>query len=300
METKVNYTVVGFFVIVAASIFFVAALWLSVGISPKHYNYYLVYVGESVSGLSVKAPVKYNGVEVGYVSEIRLRREDPQVVRLLLALEQGTPVSVDTEAEVVSQSLTGIAYIELSGGDPTSLPLVKKKGHQYPVIKSVHSLMSRIDAAVNRVITDFDEITHNISLALSKENIAALHTIFQNIQEVSIHLEKNTEKFDAIMEDAHVTLANTADASKSLPDILQKIGKAATEFNNVGNSAQITFNNTSAAAKTFNDELLPQMTDILTEVQSMTSNLKSLSAQLEKDPSVMIRGRNPRPPGPGE
>lgn len=300
METKVNYTVVGFFVIVAASIFFVGALWLSVGVSPKQYNHYLVYVSESVSGLSVKAPVKYNGVEVGYVSEIRLRREDPQVVRLLLDIEAGTPISVDTEAELVSQTLTGIAYVELSGGDPTSLPLLKKKGQQYPVIKSVHSLMSRIDAAVNRVTSDFDEITHNVSLILSKDNVAALHTILQNLQDVSIHLEKNAEKFDAIMEDAHVTLINTADASKNLPEILHKIGKAASEFSNVGASAQVTFNNTSTAAKTFNDELLPQMTEILTEVQGMTSNLKSLSAQLDSNPSVLIRGRNPRPPGPGE
>ena len=92
-------------------------LWLASGGSFRQaYDVYRAYSDESVSGLNLNAPVKYNGVEVGKVQEIRLDPANPERVNLLFAIERGTPIKVDTVAVLKTQGLTGIAYVELSGG----------------------------------------------------------------------------------------------------------------------------------------------------------------------------------------
>lgn len=51
--------------------------------------------------------------------EIALDREDPQRVRLVLAIERGVPIKQDTVAILGVQGLTGIAFLDLEG-DPGS------------------------------------------------------------------------------------------------------------------------------------------------------------------------------------
>ena len=76
-----------------------AVLWLaSGGTLQKKYDLYLAIVAESVAGLNLNAPVKYNGVDVGKVQNIQLDPENPERVELLFAIERGTPIKVDTVA----------------------------------------------------------------------------------------------------------------------------------------------------------------------------------------------------------
>ena len=94
-------------------------LWLSSGGAyRKAYDTYQAYMSESVSGLSLDAPVRYRGVEVGRVRKIALAPENIEQVQLTLDIERGTPVKEDTVAVLRVQGLTGIAYVELSGGQP--------------------------------------------------------------------------------------------------------------------------------------------------------------------------------------
>jgi phospholipid/cholesterol/gamma-HCH transport system substrate-binding protein len=58
---------------------------------------------ESVSGLYVNAPVKFRGVEVGRVNALGLRPDNPQQVRITLAIESGVPITVDTVATLAFQ-----------------------------------------------------------------------------------------------------------------------------------------------------------------------------------------------------
>ena len=117
METKVNLTVVGLFVLVLGAAGIAAVLWLGSGrLSQKQYGTYLAYFTESVSGLNLHAPVRSRGVAVGSVREISLDPANPERVRLVLEVEQGTPVKEDSVAILGVQGLTGLAYVELSGG----------------------------------------------------------------------------------------------------------------------------------------------------------------------------------------
>ena len=103
MESKVNYTLVGLFVLVLGSALIGALVWLTAGRTAKVYDTYAAYMTESVSGLNLKAKVKYRGVDVGEVREIALDHDNPERVRLLLDIQRGTPVKVDTVAILATQ-----------------------------------------------------------------------------------------------------------------------------------------------------------------------------------------------------
>src|SRR3989338_5372216 len=106
MEPKINYTIVGLFVIILLSVLIFGIIWLSSGVSTKKYTIYQVNMNESVDGLTPEAPVEYNGVVVGDVENITLNKRNPQQVILLLHIEENTPVTENTVATLMVQGLT--------------------------------------------------------------------------------------------------------------------------------------------------------------------------------------------------
>src|SRR5829696_616571 len=96
MESKVNYAIVGGFVIILLTAIVLAIIWLSSGLSFTNYAIYMSYMQESVSGLSIDAPVEFNGVEVGKVKIIKINKDNPQLVEVLYRIKQSTPVTQGT------------------------------------------------------------------------------------------------------------------------------------------------------------------------------------------------------------
>jgi hypothetical protein len=93
---------------------------------------------------------------VGKVREIRLDRDNPDRVILLFAIERGTPIKEDTEAVLKTQGLTGIAYVELSGGTRESPRLRATAQNQYPVIRTKPSLSARLENVLSTVLAKLD------------------------------------------------------------------------------------------------------------------------------------------------
>tara|TARA_B100000989_G_scaffold298818_1_gene290172 strand:- start:4016 stop:4942 length:927 start_codon:yes stop_codon:yes gene_type:complete len=307
VESRVNYTIVGFFVILALAAAFVIAVWLSVGLGQKDYDYFLVYSNESVSGLSVKSPVKYNGVNVGFVESIGLRKKHPEEVKLVLAVEKDVPVSLDTRAILNTQGLTGIGYMELKGGKPDSPKIPLLKGEKYPIIKTSPSLMFRLDQALDKLTSNVSDISQGLERILSQENAEHLTESLENIQSITDNLQKNNERFDQILADTQTTMDNTATASKKLPALMTSIDKTAQSFQDLSHKLSTastkldsTMTNVDVAVKTVNDQLLPPAVNAVSDFGAVMLNLKGVSQQLDENPSVLIRGREPLPPGPGE
>jgi phospholipid/cholesterol/gamma-HCH transport system substrate-binding protein len=173
MEEKVNFAVVGIFVLVLSAALIGGVLWLSSGRSyGTSYDIYLTYIKESVAGLNLNAPVRYRGVEVGRVQKIALAPGNVEQVQVTLAIESGTPIKVDTVAILSTQGLTGIAFVDLTGGSRDASVLQAKNGEPYPVIRSGPSLMVRLDASLIdaaqtlknavRLSEELPQLTHRI------------------------------------------------------------------------------------------------------------------------------------------
>jgi phospholipid/cholesterol/gamma-HCH transport system substrate-binding protein len=245
----------------------------------KKWDIYLAIEEESVAGLNVNAPVKYNGVEVGKVRSIALDPQDPQRVNLYLAIERGSPIKQDTVAVLKAQGLTGITYVELSGGARGSVPLTALPGAQYPIIATKSSLSTRLENVLTRVLAKLDSTTGNVDAFVSEKNQLAFSS----------------------------TLANIARASAQLPATLSRVGNSAEAIAKMGD----TVNETSLAAghtvnaigtdiKRFSAETLPELERLLGELSVLSASLRRLSEQAERAPSGLVFGHAPVRPGPGE
>ncbi len=308
METKVNYTIVGAFVLVLGAVLIGGALWLaSGGTLQKKYDLYLAIMDESVAGLNLNAPVKYNGVDVGKVREIQLDPGNPERVRLMFAIERGTPVKEDTIAVLKTQGLTGIAYVELSGGARDSPPLAATAGNEYPEIRTKASLSARLENILTSVLAKLDNTSGNINAILSDENQAAFKSALADIAAVARTIAARKDTIDAGITHAAHTFENASRITAQAGPVIDRIGRSADAIEKMGNevsrtstSAGKVVDSAGADISRFTAETLPELERLLGELSTLTNSLRRLSEQTERDPRGLLFGRTPVPAGPGE
>lgn len=303
-----NYAVVGAFVLVLSAVLVAGLLWLaSGGAFQQKYDLYLAIENESVAGLNLNAPVKYNGVDVGKVREIRLDPGNPEQVNLLFAIERGTPIKEDTVAILTTQGLTGIAYVELSGGARDAPLLIATAGSKYPVIRTKPSLSARLENMLSTVLAKLDSTSNNINSILSDENRAAFTSTLADIATVARTIAARKDTIDAGIANAARTFENTSDGTAQIGPVIDRIGKSADAVEKMGNevartsaSAGKTVDSVGADVTRFTAETLPELERLLSELSVLTTSLRRLSEQTERDPRGLLFGRKPVPEGPGE
>ncbi len=307
MESRTNYTLVGLFVLVLGVALILTSIWLSVGFGNKEFQKYIVYMNEPVAGLSTQATVQFNGVNVGYVSQISLNHNDPQQVKLQLEIEKGTPITTSTFATLKSKGITGITYIGLSATSRFAKPLKAQQGEHYPVIPSRPSLLVQIDTAVRDVAENFQKITDSIHLILNKDNGVAIKNSLSNIEDITAVLARHTRALNSTIKNADVLFANTAKASKDFPVAMQQIKTSIAAIKrmsvNLSRASQVatqTMRSGRNAIKSIKDQAIPSSLTLIDRLDSIAKTMESLTGELKSNPAMLIRGRTPRKPGPGE
>jgi phospholipid/cholesterol/gamma-HCH transport system substrate-binding protein len=308
METKVNYALVGAFVLLLSLAIVASVLWVSAGgTRRKDYDTYLAYSNESVSGLNRQAPVKYKGVVVGSVQEIGLDPEDPQRVRLELAIEHGVPIKQDTVAVLTLQGLTGIAFLDLAGGSKDSPLLVPTQPGAYPVIATRPSLFRRLDTQATALVADLNLTAKSINRLLDDDTRAALQRTIRDLDSVVHEIAGRSSLIDAALVDAAKTAQNSARASEQLAELTRQIGRsadavmrAAEQTAGAAEAVRATAADAKGGAQQLRADTLPELQRLLVDARAATASLGRLAQELERSPNALVVGREPMPPGPGE
>jgi len=308
MNDKVNYTLVGAFVLALGAVLVAGVLWLAAGVGgQERYDLYQSIIGESVAGLNVDAPVKYLGVDVGKVRTIRLAPDNPNHVQLLLMVQRGTPIKQDTSAVLKTQGLTGIAYVELSGGGAESPPLVATVEGEIPTIRSKPSLSARLENVFTTVLANLDRTGTSVNAVLDTENRAALKKILADTAELTHVLAAQKEVLSAGIANAARTAGNAARASEQFDPLIARIARSAAavermadEAARAGASAGRAAAAVGSGARQLNNETLPDLDRLLAELNVLAGSLRRLSEQAERDPSSLLLGKRSLNPGPGE
>lgn len=278
------------------------------------YDLYQAIEDESVAGLNLNAPVKYNGVDVGKVRSIDLDRTNPGRVVLLFAIEHGTPIKEDTVAVLKTQGLTGIAYVELSGGAANSPPLRTLPGNTYPVITTQPSLAARLENVLTDALAKIDSTTSNINAILSDDNRKAFTSTLADLAIVARTIAARQKQIDSGIANASRTFDNTAQVTAQIGPAIERVARSADAIEKMGNEVAATSRSAGktvvAAGKTveavgsdvrhFTSETLPELERLMGELSTLSASLRRLTQQTERDPRGFIFGRRPVPPGPGE
>ena len=308
MEEKVNFAVVGVFVLALGAALIAGVLWLSSGGAYRRtYDSYQTYMTESVSGLSRDAPVRYRGVEVGRVRRMALAPGHVEQVQLTLDIERGTPVKQDTVAVLRVQGLTGIAYVELTGGSNDSLALQARPGEAYPVIRSGPSLMVRLDSSITALLTNLNRTGENVSALLDEDNRREFKQTLADLRILSHTLAARSAAIDSGLSSAARALDNAARVSGDLPRLLERMQESANGFDRMASDiarAGASVRADVAGARTdlrqATDELVPEVRLLVSELRETTASLRRFSEQLEQNPGVLLYGKPAAKRGPGE
>lgn len=272
MENDINYTAVGAFIIALVAAVVFAIIWLSSGFNFAHHKVYMIYMKESVTGLNIDSPVEFNGVSVGEVKNIGLNQLNPHVVELLININSDTPVTEGTVATLNTRGVTGFTYVALKDVGTDMRPLTPSNNQPYPVIKTAPSIFLRLDTALSEVSANLRQVADSIKSVLDKQNQRSIRDILSNITRVTNALAENSEKMDLILK-------NTADASKQFQPLLQS---------------------TTDSLHALQKEALPATYQLINNLNDMTKSMSQVTNQIKQNPSILIRGSEQRPLGPGE
>ncbi|AAU28114.1 TPA: MlaD family protein [Legionella pneumophila] len=307
MESKTNYTIVGLIVLILTAGLLSAGLWLSVGFNQKEYTSYTVYLKESVSGLSVESPVKFNGVQVGYVKEIKLNKNDPRQVELLLNIEKSTPITTSTSATLITQGITGVTYVGLSAGSSELTPLRKMPGEPYPVIPSKPSLLNQLDAVLKEVAENVGAVSEKAQLIFNEENADNVRKSLANLERITEIIADKGQTIDSSLNNLDVFVANMANASKQFPQLIKDLKTGISKFKSLADNMSAAgkdVSKTMIAGKNTIDQIsqqaIPPAVILLRRLNAISANLEKVSNEMRQNPSVIIRGTKAPKLGPGE
>lgn len=314
MDPKVNYPLVGLFVVVLGAALSAVIVWLSGGTEEKAYQTYVAYMYESVAGLNPRAPVKYRGVDVGQVRTISIDKGNPERVRLLLDIEEGTPVKTDTVAVLSMQGITGLAFVDLTGGSKNAPDLQAAPGRHYPEIQVGPSLLLRLDTAVSTGQTELVEVAHELKTTaqrfkalLDEDNQRSIANALKNVERITASLAENTHTLGNDLQQVTAILENITRVSKGLPALAQstKSGLDASEHaiakitDTTRNLNQLITQLRQDLSR-FSQDTLAQGNPLLTELRQSSESLRRLTQKLERNPNMLLLGQPKPPPGPGE
>lgn len=300
MDTKVNYIIVGLFVALLTLAVIGGTIWLAGVHSSKTYRNYITYMSEPVSGLSEKAPVKFNGVDVGFVDKISLNRHNPQQVRLKLKVQDHTPITQATRSSLQSQGITGIMFIGLTAEQVQAPPLVKPPNEPYPVILSRPSLLFRLDQTVQTMADDLTSVTKNINDLFDAENKASFKHTLLNLQKVTETFDKNSKNIDQSLQSLRKILDNGAVASDKFPKIIAEFQSTLVQANEATKNLSLLSKSGTQSLQDLSQQTLPTAQQVMVKLKHSLDNIEQLTGELNKNPAMLLRGRTPSAPGPGE
>lgn len=306
METRGNYVMVGAFVLVVVTGLFVAVLWLARVEFTSEFTRYDIYFEGSVTGLNDGAPVRYSGIQIGRVNAIQLDKENPGRVRVTVQLRSGTEIKSDAAASLETQGLTGVAFIEITGGSPTAPPLVAEEGQRYPVIAAQRSRLQTVVADAPLVLQRVIAVADRLNDFLDETNQAAFAKTLKNIERVTGAAAAHSDDITALITDGSA-------AMRDLRNSLSRFDKAATSVENAGNNATQTLRQFNETIHRLNDvaahvdaliqenrpglkdatqTTVNSMNELLAEARVLVGSLTRLSSEIERDPSRFFFGNN--------
>lgn len=308
MDDKVNYTLVGAFVLGLGALLVAGVLWLAAGMNGKQaMDVYQAVIQESVAGLNVDAPVKVLGVDVGKVSHIEIDPQNSEQVRLRFLIEHGTPIKGDSVAVLKTQGLTGIAYIELSGGSASAPLLVTGPDGVPPTIPFKPSLSARLENVLGNVLGNVDRVSNNLNAMFDADNRAALKSTLADVASLAQALAAQKAAISQGLADAARTTRLTARAGEQLGPALDRIAKSAQAVERMAEVANAAGGRVGRAAdaaassvQQAGAETLPDLARLMAELAALSASLRQLSTQTAGSPSSLLMGKPTSQPGPGE
>lgn len=300
METRANYVLIGTFTLLTAACLLLFALWAAKFSSDRNWRQYRVIFSEPVTGLTEGGGVQYNGISVGTVEKLRLDPDDARKVVALLKVQADAPVKVDTKAKLSQQGITGVPFIQLTGGSPNAARLESEERGDIPVIRTEPSALQNIADTANRLVARMDEV-------LSEQNIKRITATIEHIEQATGAISESREDITALIGNARqatetlnatLVTANGSieridrDVVRELPALMDKLDSTVGKLDAVAGNANAMIAENRPALQSFANDGLAQLGPTLAEMRALTRDLRRLTDRLDGGAARYILGRD--------
>ena len=292
MESKVNYIIVGIFVVLFSIGLASFAFWLEKYGLKEDTQYYKTFMRESISGLSKDSTVKYRGVDVGTVEDIRINPKNSEEVELLLSVKKETPIKENMVVKLKFYGLTGLAFIEIEGGSKES-PLLKSKNGDIPIITSSTSIYTKLTESLPVIAQKLSSALGKVDLLLNDKNLKNISELIDNIKEISLYVKNFKHKISMILDKSLVLETNIISSSN-------KVARAADTVKQTAYDIGKSLNEGDYNLKALTSPAFDQANELLDELRTLAVELEEVVQSIQKSPSDLLFKRTKPKLGPGE
>ena len=315
MAVEKNYARLGFFLVVVLTLILATALLFIQRLRSREVLELVTYTIEDVSGLDVSSPVRYRGVSVGRVTDIRVDpRAEPVEIDFEVFLDRLNTVGFSAErirkivdlrgtfpklrAQVIGNLVTGEAYLLLdvphNPPPPISLGFTPTRPYIPSVPRPLAAMQDRLPAVLERAeatLRTLREIVSKIPDSLERSNrfFTNIERIFQESQLPA--LSADSRQFFATtsrqIEQVTSELDKLVDTGGSLVQLLNdaQTSMDASKLPATTQTARDALNQTNLAAEELRRSL-PVIRDSLAE-------FRELARMLAEQPESVVYGRRP-------
>jgi len=331
MPKRISSAAIGMFVVGSIVLAVAALAVLGSGNLFKRSNKMICFFSGSLNGLKVGAAVKVRGVEIGTVSEIRLRvrpsdgRIKPgvkyfdkfpviididesqlksrgatgaalQPQELHALIERGLRAQLETES-----LLTGLLYVDLDihRGTPANLILEPGSG-SYPEIPTVPNDLQQIQESAMQALAKFDKVdivqlTQSITNA---GNAAANLLSSPDLRATLASMQATTRNLNISLQNTTRNLDKTLSSIRGLAENLDnRSGPLLVSLKKSSDQATAALVQVSSAATELQTTLAPdapltyRLDVALENFAQASSAISELTDYLQRNPSAIVRGK---------
>ena len=301
METRASYVTVGAFVMICLLGLIVASIWLTGAQYRNEYIYFRTFFNGPVTGLGRGTAVRYNGIDVGNVTDLAFDPADPKRVIVTLQTQPSLKLHVDSIASIEQQGLTGGNYVEIEGGTANSPLLTVQAGQPYPVIPSKPSTLQELAQTGPQLVERFNTVGARMSDVLNDENRKSIAELLASLRDTTAVINAHAEDLDATLSNLKAASSGINKTLASADKTLDAAGTALTAASHaIGSldgalsSADTTVKKlgklSDDADKVITGEGVAQVTQLVAQARQLIASLNRIASDIEREPTKLIYG----------
>lgn len=323
MSIRANPTAIGLFMIGALVLTVIGVAVLASAAWFQKRSTFISYFGESVNGLEVGAPVKFQGVPVGSVTDLLIRIEQTdktfevpvqyEVDLTRLTSQAGTFVNLADEgvlrrqiadglrAQLQMESIvTGLLYIELTYRSDAPPPELSQGSTTYPEIPTTPSLLAAFGTQAGSLVGEVFQILFRVNEMLEAVDMEGLNaSVVASAQSVerladSREIRAAFGEVPALTAQFNQTMAEMQGLAEQLGEAVGPL-QARLDSTNVQviltlQAMQQTLEGTQGLLST-DSGVGYQMQEALAGMKDAADALHLLARSLERNPDMLLRGK---------
>lgn len=315
MEPRAHFILIGAFTIAVAIGLLAFVIWLGSYAVDQDYHYYDIVFEDPVTGLGSSGAVMFNGIQVGEVQRLNLDPMDPSRVIARIRVFESTPVRADTSATLGYQGFTGLAFIDLEGGEPDSPMIEEISDREIPMIIAETSSLQALLNNSGTFLENISELVNRVTDIFSDENLESIRNMLNSIEltteEVALHREAIGDSLEGLRmatDNANsmlVKLDNLAgDVSQTWSDnknqIVADLNAITAETRSATEQANIAIQRldgilarNEASIDDFAMNGLTSVATTLDDFSQLAKRLEKLASKLESNPGSILSGNIP-------